>query len=414
MKLKYGPYSPSRLETATCPYSFYRQYVDTETRVKRTEGVAQARGSVVHEVFEKITESIRMAASGKEVRISPGSLQTWVAQAITRHPAAQQEVREILDMVTLYVNKPPKVLTENAAVEQKMATKVEDGIWVEAGYNDPEALVRGRADIFFISDDTTTAYLYDHKTQPNKEEADTFQLGVYAWVISKIYPFLDEVRTVLHFARYGFYSSDVIWVKNEEIRKSLIARGEDAAYVINLEHLEDELMTRIAIIESMPEWHAVPHKGCQYCPVLADCPEMKEVVQFDSEGRMHARSPFVILGDTSKAVKVAGYINILETLVKNLKDDLKEHVKASGAIAIPGKIYCFKGEEVVDWDVVNKRLKTSVYDILERHGVDPREFMGFSQTFSKGLPFHSNGELVTEVLNILPKKLTNEFRGVKN
>jgi len=412
MNLKYGPYSPSRLETAVCPYSFYRQYVD-ENKVRRTEGAAQARGSIVHEIFEVLTERMK-SHPGKVCEVSNAEINTMISDSLSRHPAAMSEVQDIKSMIEKYLEKPPRILMSDASLEMRLAVKMTEAGWVQADYDDPEAFVRGRADIFMVSDDTTTGYLYDHKTQPNKEEADTFQLGVYAWVISKIYPFLDEIRTILHFARYGHYSNHVVWVKNEEIREAVIAGGDiDPNFVVNLASVEDELMTRIHAIENIASWDALPHKGCQYCPVVKECPQFKEMFGFDEEGRLTVKDPFAIMGDTNRAVKVAGHLTVIEAFEKKLKEDLREHVKNSSPVAIPGKLYCFKTEEVIDWDASNKRLKNRLYDVFEKYGIDPKEYMGFSQTFSKSLPFHKDENFVKDVLELLPRKISSEFRGVK-
>src|SRR5688572_25405175 len=108
-------------------------------------------------------------------------------------------------MVNKYLKRPPAKLVKDATTEMRLAVKYEDGAFVECDYDDPEAFARGRADIMFISDDMSTAVVYDHKTQYNKEEADTFQMGFYAWVIAKQNPFLKEIHTVMHFVRFGDY-----------------------------------------------------------------------------------------------------------------------------------------------------------------------------------------------------------------
>jgi len=412
--LKYGPYSPSRLETATCPYSFYRQYIDKERRVTRREGVPQARGSAVHEVFEHLTHLMRSNLNG-HITISSDEIQKLVTEAVIRHPAAYPEVKEILDMAMGYLNHPPKILTTDAEIELKVAVKLDPDGFKECSYDDPEAFVRGRADIMVMSDNVDKVYLYDHKTQPNIEGADTFQLGLYAWVISKVHPYLNEIHTILHFARYASYSADCIWVKNDEVRQRLLEREDvDPKYVLSLTDIEQEIMARISIIEGTRSWdEAIPHKNCQYCPVMSECPVVKEVLEFDGEGIPHMKA-FSILKDTGRAVKVAGYLNLFEELVKGFKEDLKEHVSYSGTpISIPGKTYCFRSSESVDWDHVNKKLKNKAYAIFEEYGIDPRQFMSFNQTASKSVWLLGNEELVKKLSEIFTRKVSTEFRGVR-
>ena len=414
MKFQYGPYSPSRLDTAACGYAFHKQYIDP-ARKRAPEGLAQARGSAVHEVFEKITK--RMIENPNAI-FAETELREWITQATTNHPSAYQEIGDVLGMVKLYLRKPPAMLTTDAGIELRLAIKfkkdeagnvetyqdttlfegqsVTRPVFVECDYEDPEAAARGRADIMLISDDTTKAIVYDHKTQPNVEEADTFQMGFYAWVISRIHPFLNEISTILHFARYGIYSEPYVWTARD------------------LYKIEDEFLTRASIIENRTSWDAIPHKNCQYCPYKAECPAVAEFVQVDENGNVRVLANNLrILGDTNKAVKLAGLTNVLEEVVSSAKEELREHVKMSGPIAIPGKIFEYRGTEGINWDSVNKKLRGEAYAIFEKHGVDPKQFMSFNQTASKGVWLTENEALVKELAELFPRKTETKFAGYK-
>jgi len=396
MDLKYGPYSPSRLDVATCPYSFWRQYVDPERTPFKTESLPQARGSVVHEVFEELSKGyIKVAPMHEGMRFEDSFVNRLVVEAVNRHPAAYQDLETIKSIVKLYLQRPPKVLTNDAEVEVRMALKWDGRKFVECGYDDPAATLRGRADIMMITDDLTSAYVYDHKTQPNTEDADTFQLGFYSLVILRSRPYLQSVNTVLHFARYGSYSEPHIWTAEA------------------LADIEEEIITRIEIIESKTKWdEAIPSKYCQYCPVIGECPIMKESFAVDEHGNFIRKGILDSFdGSTGGAVKLAQRLQVLEEVVKRDKDNLKEHVKNFGPIAIPGKRYDFKGETKVDWDRVNKTLRNHAYECFRKHGKDERDFMGFSQTMSTGIWRLGSEELIRD-LNF-PTKLTTEFRGYK-
>jgi len=302
----------------------------------------------------------------------------------------------------MYLAKPPPVLTKDAGIELRLAVKAveKDGSiqFEECDYDDPGAFARGRADIMIISDDTTSAIFYDHKTQPNIEEADTFQLGFYAWVISKFYPFLEEIQTVLHFARYGVYSDAYTWTKED------------------LAKIEDEIITRIMIIENMSEWAPTPHGKCQYCPMITECPVLAEFVSVDPEtGTMVSAKPsdYKILGNTYKAVKIAGLLNVLEEATKIAKKELREHIKYTSPIAIPGKVYEYRASQGINWDKVNKTMRGKVYEVFDKHKVDPKLFMSFNQTASKTIWMAENELLIKELSDILPRKSETKFGGYK-
>lgn len=415
MQLKYGPYSPSRLETATCGFQFFHTYVEPKPDARR-EGLAQGRGSAVHEVFEQITEHLK---TKKDVAITDADIRKWVTEAINRHPVAYQELADVMEMARKYIARPYENLTENSEIELRLAVKFEKDAhgniityedlindvvvtrpsFIECDYNDPEAVARGRADVLTISDDTTTAFILDHKTQPNVEEADTFQLGFYAWVISRIYPFLEEVQTTLHFARYGRYSDPYVWSKEDLYR------------------IEDQFLTRLGIIESKQTWDAVPYKNCQYCPFVMDCPVMKEYLDVNAEtGDFRVKMDnLYIIKDTSKAVKMAGFMNVIDELSNKIQKGLREFVKEVGPIAIPGKIFEFRGQDKIDWKKLNTRedLRIKAYEIFEKHKIDPKYFMGFSETFSKNVWMLQNEALVKELAELFPRRTEVEFKGYK-
>lgn len=389
MQLKYGPYSPSRLETAVCGYNFFRQYID-ENRPPRTEGLAQARGSALHEVFEKITPLI---AKGYQ-EISDGQVRQWVAEAIQRHPAAYEETGLILDMVSKYLACPP-LLEPDAEVEKLIGIKLTENGFEQCDYNDPEAYARGRADIMMLDANGDVATIIDHKTQPNIEDADTFQMGFYAWVLKKTYPFLKEIRTVLHFARYGKYSPEFVWTEER------------------LAAVESEILTRISVVEGRTSWEATPNRLCQYCQFKSECPALSGVVERTPDGHVRPKPESLkILGDTYQAARLAGVVGVLEDVVGEIKDELKTHVKQSNSpVASADRVFDFFPTEGVDWDKVNKHLKVQVYEVFEKHGVDPRNYMSFGQTASRSVWMLGNKDLLEELSFVLPKKVATEFRG---
>lgn len=403
MRFKYGPYSPSRLEVANCGYAFYMQYVNPETKVlARARSSASDRGSATHEVLEQITR--RLLTEG-ECSFSAEEVRAWVSEAVNRHPGAYSEVEDILEMARLYIKKPPPFpLTKEAKTELDIAIryvgKDPNGqyLFEQCDYESPEALARGWADILDISDDAERAVIIDHKTQPNIEEADTFQMGFYAWVMKRTYPFLKEISTVLHFVRYGNYSKPYVWTDE------------------HIDHIEDGVLARIESIETRQEWEATPHKGCQYCPFVMQCPVVKEHLEAQEDGSWRVKPVSLkILGQTGKAVQLAGLVNILDSLRTRINDELKDFVKAAEApIAIPGRIYGYhQSAPKVDWDRVNKSLREKTYDIFEKHGVDPRKFMGFSQSFSTAVWQLGNQQLLDELSTLFPTKVETKFEGKK-
>lgn len=398
-KLHYGPYSPSRLDAGVCGYQFKKVYIDKDPKA-REENLPQGRGSAVHEVFEKITATM---CKDPDAVFSKEQIREWIIEAMHAHPISYEETDEIISMCELYIRKPPAFLTKEALIEEKLAIKLvgydkeKNPKWDECSYDDPDAFARGRADILMFSDDTTEAVVYDHKTQMNVEEADTFQLGFYAWVISRYYPFLEKITTVIHFARFGMYNQ-YTWTKPE------------------LQAIEDEVMTRVGFIESRLSWEATPNSKCIYCSYLDECPAWRDKVHVDPETKKIStvsKKDLSIMGNTQKAVEVAGLLSVLEQVVKECKEQLRGYVKDGGPVAIPGVVFEYRADEKIHWDYINKKMRDDVFAVFEKHGVDPRKFMGFSQTFTNHLWMYDKPELIKELSQLFPRKASSEFRGYK-
>jgi len=416
MKLKYGPYSPSRLETGNCGFSFYHQYVERDESLRRTSNVPQARGSIVHDVFEAMTNAFK---ENRQYKFNVGDLDKMLEQGLERNPEGKQAIEdldlrletlrslgqypagysaleEIREMIRGYAENPPEKLNADSGVEERLAVKLVDGQFEECSYDDPDALMRGRADIRTISDDTTVMTVYDHKTQMNIEPADTFQFGCYAWVLSKIYPFIQKFETIHHFPRYKHYTAPFIWTKD------------------HLAEVEAGILDRIAFIENRTTWEPTPHYGCQYCPIAYKCPAISDV-KYDDFGKIVEwdKQSMKIMGQVERAVAVAGKIEVFSQLINEGNKELREFVKDAGPIALPGKVFDYFDKEDVDWTLVNKSMKQEVMEVFRKHGVDPAKYMGFSATFSKKIWFESNEALVKELAALMPRKKSTEFRGKK-
>lgn len=412
MKTKYGPYSPSRLDTAACGYSFKKQYIDKDPRSKE-ESVVQARGAAVHEILEQMTNEFK---GNKEATFSRGRIQALVADAVKRHPNAYEQTDTLLNCAEMYLKRPPGTLVEDAETELRLAVKYNGEAFVECDYNDPQAFARGRADIMMISDDTTTALVYDHKTQMNIETADTFQMGFYAWVISKIYPFLREVHLVLHFAQYGYYSRPIIYLtKWDEERVQSLSKEERETYR-SLEAIESEIMTKVRIVEERTEWDACPHNLCQYCPYLCECPLMTK--HFEVDEKTAAVKPTGLpekVTDMASAMRVAESVYAIELYAKELKKGLSSWAKDKPPVLLSNSriFYGYKPSFGHDWGYLNKQGRAKVLEICEKYKVDPQVWMGFSSTVSKKILNHDNRTFVNELMTVLPEKTTTKFGGYK-
>lgn len=386
-KLQYGPYSPSRLETAICGYAFYKQYVDKDRKRRQTfDGLAAARGSVVHEVFELMNAEMMQG----KYAFNPDTLRKWVADAVNRYPSAYEDMEMIMDCVSKYANNPPQNLPEDAEIELAIALDIN---LQECDYNSPDALIRGRADLLWFDDDLNV-HILDYKTQPNVEEADTFQMGIYALTMARKYN-LKQAYTSIYFARYGKYSKEHLWTEED------------------LNQVEQILLARIETVENRTDWTPTPHNGCQYCPFRTECPVYEGNFEVTDAGNVKTIDPdvFNIHGDIYRAQKLAGILVQLEELHKLGKKNMQEFIKKYEQPVTSGnKAFMYKPKEDFDWTYINKNYKSQIFQILAKHGVDVAAYSNLTKTnFNPIFMLEDKQAMFKELEPLLPRKVTTTF-----
>ena len=390
-KLQYGPYSPSRLDTGICGYAFHKQYVEKVDQ-KRVDNLAASRGSVVHEVFEHMCEKMKAG----DYAFNEEECRKWMSESIGRYPAAYEDTEMIWECIKKFADNPPKDMPADAEIERKLALTAD---MKECDYDSPDALVRGRADLLWF-DENLVAHILDHKTQPNVEEASTFQMGVYALVIARTYD-LEQVYTKIYFARYGKYSKDHLWTEED------------------LKTIENLLLSRVETIEHRTVWDATPHNGCQYCGHRTTCPIYKDNFKVDEDtGAVSVidKDVFNPHADVYRAQKLAAVAIQLEELLavatKNLNTFVKEHGQP---IVCGNKAFMFKPKEDIDWTYVNRTQRASIADCLKRNGIEPMNYAAFSKKSFSPIYYSEDDKaaMFSELDLLMPRKTTTTFNSYK-
>ena len=404
--MKYAPYSASRLDSATCGYLFYHTYVEPRVDRKKIRSLPQDRGSAVHEILEymakKYKENIEhpfftVPANSRFDKPRPtDEMQDVIQKAVNLFPASYQQLDVLENCACTFARRRMDTIDNETGVELMLSVKREGKEFIQCDFDDKDAILRGKIDLLFFNEDATGATIIDHKTQMNIEEADTFQMGVYAWLTSKCYPWLTEIESSLYFAQFGHYSAPSVWGSEDLCR------------------MENELMSRISIIEDRDNWDACPNYNCQYCDLVGECPALKSLVEVDKENGivMIRDDNTAILGNTNKAVYLGQMIKVLETYIASAKKNLKDHTKTFGPISIPGTLYEHRAKTEVNWDKANKN-KEELCKILESHNVDPRNYMGFSSALSKKIALIENDSLKKKFFDAIPRKVATTFKGYK-
>lgn len=415
--LKYGPYSASRLIVARCPSRFMSKYIIKDKIVSDT--IASSRGSAIHEVLQKITEH-----RVNHEEITPKMLESWINEALGKFPAAYEQAKLVKDAATAYVANPSPYIQGTTLCEKSLAVSlyeedsfVEDVIPAKAfvkvpyelenGGTNPSAYFGARLDQITVDEETKVVTVLDHKSTPsaNSNADHDFQMGCYAWLASMYYPGY-EIRTVLHYAhpRLNFYAAPVYWDSEA------------------LETIEDEIRVRISAIESFSEFPALPGSHCDYCHMVQQCPELRTIQEQNARGDINLN-----INTIEDMRKVANQLRVTGVLYDQLNRKLKEAIEThapDNGIAIEGMWFGFKvGDEKVDWSATERKIledsakagiKTSLADILERHGLDSGAFKEWRGEKLKAVWKLGKPGLLEELKQYVVKTKDTRFGSYKN
>jgi PD-(D/E)XK nuclease superfamily protein len=411
IKLKYGPYSASRLIVARCPARFHSKYILRDTIVADT--LASARGSAIHEVLQRISEAhaSRTAIAGTQVN-------RWVEEAVGKFPASYEQIKLIKDAASAYVGNPSPYLNETTRCEKTLAvslyeeeTFVEDSvpsfayvkIPVTEGIN-PWGRELGSG-IYFTAKldqvsfdrDNRIVTILDHKSTPsaNQNSDHVFQMGCYAFLAALHSPGY-HVRTVIHYAhpRLNFFAPPVYW-------------GDE-----DLAEVEEEIRMRIHAIESFREYPALPGGHCDYCHMVQLCPENRKIQEQNARGEIN-----LSINSMDDRIRLAKQLRVTGVLYdqinRKLKEDIENNCPDSG-VALEGLWYGFKpGEEKVDWVATDRKIRESapegLGELLKKHGVEPDTFKEWKGDKLKALFKLNKPELIEELREHLVKDRDTRF-----
>jgi len=342
-KFRYGPYSPSRLDVATCPARFKAEYIDKIDKGPMS-GPAK-RGSIVHVVLESL---LKRKLKG-ETKFSNELIREEVANACAAYSTNDAIVVEFAyDAAINFLEHMPFDLETVFGVEEDLAVKHTDEGWVQCEFNDPECMFRGKLDILMIDDDK--AIYIDHKTQPVIEEANTFQMGVYSWMLSKCYPYLESISSILYFCdpKIDYYSQPFEWTKN------------------HIQTIENILMIRAMSVDKLEKFDEIPNFYCKYCPISSDCGVSKEYFE---KGTVFGKSPANVITSAEQAMESASAVTVLDEGRSKLNKNLQKFVKEIGPVAIAGKEFSYK--QYASYEAKTLGCKKVIYDIIDKNGIDP-------------------------------------------
>jgi len=166
------------------------------------------------------------------------------------------------------------------------------------------ALYRGRIDAL-IMESEHRMIIVDHKSAWQIYKPDTDQLRFYAWMLSRIFPHIEEFVMSIYFLRYGQ------WEKTDfHVGRKAIANVE-----------------RSVIIAAEQAWNTqlgvpTPGKYCAFCRYAMSCPAAEKSIN--------------VISSEKDATEMAQKLHVMKKQVLELGGLLQSYAKENGFIPIDG------------------------------------------------------------------------------
>jgi len=346
--------SHSFANSAACPLYLKLHYLDKLD--ERFVRVAAERGKGLHSAISSL---ITICV---EREIQPCDLDTdELVDAVTTHTPQNvvSEMALILEWVKLWASKWK--ISENYFGHEEMLAI--DDEFDECEFSDGS--YRGILDVIDIED--THCVVTDWKSQPHiiaKGELDDplgygvpEQLTGYAWLASKLYPYLETFTVRIFYNRYGFY---------HESPRTL----DDVA------RYEENLLMKEQKISEIDSWDPIPGKQCQYCDFIHMCP----LAQDTSNDQIISQA---------QAVSAGQRVQVMDNLSKALKEKLKDYINANDNVRIgEGYGYGFSKKTSKQWttEMVEDAMEEHDRKLSEVANVDSRKIQKVIKEASRENP----------------------------
>lgn len=373
--------SHSFKNSAACPLYLKLHYLDKVD--ERFVRVAAERGKGVHSAISSLI------AICLEQEIQPNELHIdQITEAVVAHTPQNvvSEMALILEWTKLWSERWR--LSKNYFGHEEMLAI--DDEFDECEFSDGS--YRGILDVIDI--EGTHCTVTDWKSQPHiiakGELNDPMGYGVpeqltgYAWLASKLYPYLETFSVRIFYLRYGFY---------HETERTL----EDLAIY------EQVLLMNEQKISEIDNWDPIPGKQCDYCDFIHMCP-----LATDEKAPDYLGSDKITQG---QAVELARRVVVMDQLSKSFKEKLKRYVQANDNVRIADD-YCFgyKKSESVEWDAERAEEVLETYDhkLSEVANVDVKRMKKFVKEAAR-----DNVDLCEELTEIEKPKHSTRFGGYR-
>lgn len=305
-------YSYSKIKTWNeCPLSYKLTYLD---KVGRDEGDALTLGSAAHEFFEDYVTKCKLALDygiqwkdGCYTAIVPPSFD-WDKAALlvwSKEARDQSLYEQYLNICKSFMkNFDPKDIPEGSKTLCEVALGLtEDGL--PCDFMADNVFLRAKIDRLDLNG--STAKITDYKTGFGGK-ADAFQCNIYAYMVSKHYPEIQNFEVVIHYVRTN-------WKESWKFSKD------------KLSGIEFQLKAITETIEKDTKFKAKPGSRCSSCMVAFACDRKASNIK--------------VIEKPKNAQKVAEDILALDAQIDAKKEMLKSWVQENGEVIVNGEKFSF-------------------------------------------------------------------------
>jgi CRISPR/Cas system-associated exonuclease Cas4 (RecB family) len=298
MKLKYSHSYSKHQNYLKCPRLF-RFATDPATKYMEVETDPLIIGEAAHEVFARY----QLWCQERKDYLAGQILD--ITDKVAKEQRLTAEQKEALALhAEAFAKAKPFALDQEPLIEQKLAFTLTEGRTLQpANWRGNEANIRAVVDrCYFPADAMTEAgptkvVITDWKTGRTRED-DTAQLRCYAWLLSGVYPTLQEAEATFWYSIYR--TAD---------KPATFGRAD-------MDAERDRFCSVIDKIESDTTFQPCPGHHCAWCSWAELC-DVKD-----------AAEPT----DMPKLVAMACCI---EAVLERMRDKIKAHLKVAGDIYVP-------------------------------------------------------------------------------
>lgn len=361
-------YSFSKIELfCNCPAAYKMRYIDGIPSIPNQYVII---GRLAHKAVAEYMKHLRKTGQKTD-------LDAW--KKITQRTL--MEANEFADELSAIFDKAENLTLPVDIVEVEKTIKIDESGKI-LQENDFDYYFMGVIDMAYQVS-KTQAVVVDWKTSRSEDYLNYRQIQIYAWLMSHVYPDVEEFYILFHFLRTNRKKKEKVY-KNE------------------LSDIDRWIKEKIYQIENETKWKATPGQACSLCDYITSCP----VLSYSLKNRMD------VIADQEQAIKGAKMLRVLQEAEKSLKKSLEQYVNINGPVEIDGMELGYHEYETVKFP--DSKAKGDLAKFLISKGMskdDVWEIFNVSKTSVKtGLTRAKRPDLLDEALSFGEKNYRSEFK----